>query len=230
MKDKGFYLLIGLGGIVLFIVLFLLRQAGDNQVVTLPPVPTLAANGRSVYTLTADSEARFTLNEILRGVPTTVVGTTSLVDGQIALNLDDLRTAELSPMQIAAIDLATDNNMRNNAIRVYILYTDSYPTITFTPTSVTGLPAQAAVGEQLAFTVTGDLTIIGISHEVTFEVTAVAETPERITGTASATIDRTDWEIAIPRVQGVADVDENVLLELDFTAQTDVQQPVNSSQ
>lgn len=218
MKNKGLYILIALGGLTAVTLFLLLRQPG-NAPVPLPETAHLAANGRTLYTLTPASQARFILGETLRGVPTTVVGVTNQVTGQLALTLDDLTTAELSPIQIAAADLATDNNLRNSAIRTYILYTNSHPIITFTPTSISGLPPQAVIEQPLAFSITGDLTMIGITHEVTFDGTAVAETPTRIIGTVAATIDRTRWELAIPRVQGVANVDEAVLLELDFVAE-----------
>ncbi len=220
MKNKGLFLLIALGGLTAVALLLLLRQPGD-QPSAIAPLPTLAANGRTLYTLTPDSEASFTLGETLRGMPTSVVGVTNQVSGQLALNLDDLATAELSSIQIAASDLTTDSNLRNSAIRTYILYTDRFPTITFTPTDITGLPQQGAVGETLTFSIAGDLAIIGIFHPVTFAVTAVAESPTRITGTATATIDRTQWELAIPRVQGVANVDESVLLEVNFVAEAE---------
>ena len=219
MKDKGLIVLGGVGLLIALLVLWLLLRPAPGSSTTILPEVTLVANGRSLYTLLpTESEARFTLNELLRGQPTTVVGRTRQVSGEIALTLDDLSTAEISPLQIAASTLATDNNLRNSAINTYILYTDRYPTITFTPTDIAGLPAQAAVGAPLSFTVTGDLTIIGISREVMFDVTAVAETPTRISGTAQATIHRSDWELTIPNVRGVASVDEDVLLELDFTA------------
>ena len=48
----------------------------------------------------AASEARFLIVEILRGEPKTVVGKTNQVTGQIAVDLNDLSTAAVGPVQV----------------------------------------------------------------------------------------------------------------------------------
>ncbi len=182
-------------------------------------VPTPPPTGPVIFEISqADSEVRFVLDELLRGDPTTVIGASDQVAGQIAVDLSDLSTTQLGIIQINARTLATDNNFRNRAIRNRILQTDDYEFITFAPTALTGLPDSAAVGEMVSFQIVGDLTIRDITQEATFaaEVTAVSDT--QLTGTAVATVQRADFELVIPEVEGVADVDEVVILEIDFTA------------
>jgi polyisoprenoid-binding protein YceI len=109
--------------------------------------------------------------------------------------------------------------MRNRAIRRFILQTDDYEFITFEPSTITGLPASAAVGESFDFQVTGDLTIRDISNEVTFAVSVTPVSETRLEGLASTTILRADYNLTIPSVPSVADVDEEVLVELEFVAE-----------
>ncbi len=165
-----------------------------------------------------ESEARYSLGELLRGQPTTVVGSTNQVAGQIIVNLNDLASTKVGVIRINARTLFTDNNLRNNSIRNRILFTDEFEFITFTPTEITGLPDSAAVGESVTFQITGELTIKDVTQVETFEVTAVAPTPSRLEGSASTTILRDDYQLFVPNVAAVANVDEEVVLEIDFVA------------
>jgi len=166
----------------------------------------------------AESQVRFQLDEDLRGARTTVVGATDQVAGEIALDLNDLSTAQMGVLQINARTLATDNNFRNRAIQNEILQTGSYEFITFTPTAINGLPASATVGEAITFTIDGDLTIRDVTQPVTFTVVATPVTETQLAGTASAVIVRADYNLAIPSVPNVANVEEEVELYIEFVA------------
>ena len=183
------------------------------------PEPTALPTGPIIFEISqAESEVRFILDELLRGDPTTVIGASDQVAGQIAVDLSDLSTAQLGIIQVNARTLETDNNFRNRAIRNRILQTNDYEFITFAPTDLTGLPDSAAVGETISFQIVGDLTIRDITQEATFEVEVTAVSATQLTGTAVTTVQRADFELVIPEVEGVADVDEAVILEIDFTA------------
>lgn len=189
---------------------------------TTAPEPTAeAAPTGAATTFTIDSAAsqvRFQLDEDLRGVRTTVVGTTDQVAGQLAVNLADLSQTQVGVIQINARTLVTDNNFRNRAIQNEILDTGDYEFITFTPTAVEGLPASAAIGETITFTLVGDLTIRDVTLPATFTVEATAVSDTQITGTATAVVNRADFGLQIPSVPNVANVEEEVELYIDFTA------------
>ena len=172
-----------------------------------------------IYSISQDaSEVRFELGEDLRGVRTAVVGVTDQIAGELAVNLSDLASTQVGTIQINARGLATDNNFRNRAIHNEILQTGAYEFITFTPTAVEGLPDAAAPGETVNFTVTGDLTIREITQPVTFEVAATAASADSLSGTATATVNRVYFDLRIPSVPNVANVDEEVRLTIDFVA------------
>lgn len=166
----------------------------------------------------AQSEARFVINEVLRGTPTTVVGKTSNVAGQIAFAADDPASTRVGQIVIGARDLATDNNFRNRAIANEILHTNQFEFITFTPTSITGLPDSVAVGESYSFQMVGDLTITDQTREVTFETTATLVDAATLQGEAATTIAYADFGLTIPFAQSVDAVEETVVLELSFVA------------
>ena len=182
--------------------------------------PTEAPAGTAlVFTIDQSaSQVRFQLDEELRGQPTTVVGTTDQVAGQLSVNLADLSQTQVGIIQINARTLATDNNFRNRAIQNEILDTGSFEFITFTPTGIEGLPASATVGEAISFSLVGDLTIRDITQPATFTVEATAVSETQIVGTATAVVNRTDFGLQIPSVPSVANVEEQVELYIDFTA------------
>ena len=172
-----------------------------------------------VYTIdSAASEVRFQLDEDLRGVRTTVIGVTDQVAGQLSVNLADLSQTQVGVIQINARTLVTDNNFRNRAIQNEILDTGSFEFITFTPTGIEGLPASASIGETISFALVGDLTIRDVPLPATFNVEATAVSETQITGSATAVVNRADFGLQIPSVPNVANVEEEVELYIDFTA------------
>lgn len=178
-----------------------------------------AAGGLIIFEVSSDqSEVRFELDEDLRGNRITVVGTTDQVAGQIALDFSDLSTAQVGEILINARTLATDNNFRNRAIQNEILDTAEYEFISFVPTAVNDLPESVAIGEEITFTIDGDLTIRDVTEAVTFTVVATAVSESQISGTANATVLRETYGLTIPEVPNVANVEEEVELIITFVA------------
>lgn len=166
----------------------------------------------------AESEARFLIGEILRGQPQTVVGVTDQVAAEIVVDLNNPADAQLGTVQVNARALATDESRRNRAIGNWILETGDFEFINFNPTEIFGLPEELVFGENVSLEITGDLTIRDITDEVTFQATVTPVSESRLEGLASTTINRGDFELTIPSVPFVADVDEEILLEIEFVA------------
>lgn len=168
-----------------------------------------------------ESEVRFELDEVLRGQPRTVVGRTDQVAGQILVNFDNPAATEVSTIRINVRTLRTDEEFRNRAIRGEILLSarDEFEFGEFQPTSIAGLPESVTMGESFTFQITGNLVLRGASNEVTFDVTVTPVDETRLEGTASAVVDRTLYAMEIPDVPGVANVEEEVELYIDFVAE-----------
>ena len=90
--------------------------------------------------------------------------------------------------------------------------------IVFTPTSISALPDSVKVGDELTLKVTGDLTIAGVTKEVTFDVTTTLKSQDQLTGQAQVTVQRADFNLTIPNVPFVANVGDSVILNLNFVA------------
>jgi polyisoprenoid-binding protein YceI len=190
-------------------------EVGDS-----PPVETTAADvapaASNTYTISSgESTVSFTLQEVLRGVDTTVVGSTDQVAAEILVDFNDPSASVLGEVVVNARTLATDSSNRTRTVRGAILDTDTFEFITFSPTSIDGLPTVAT--DSFTFTVTGDLTIRDVTRSVTFDID-VSGSEERLEGTASALVNRTDFGLVIPNVPFVANVGEDVTLTIEFVA------------
>lgn len=174
-------------------------------------------SGQIVFQIVpTESLARFTIYEELRGSPKDVIGETDLVSREILVDQSDLSQSKVGVIQINARDFATDDERRNSAIRNRILQTDTYEYILFAPTSIEGLSGSGEIGKTYTFRLTGDLTIREVTKPITFAVTVAAESTTRLSGNAVATIRRSDFDLIVPNVPFVANVADEVKLELIF--------------
>lgn len=177
--------------------------------------------GALVFTIVPEeSLVSFELDEVLMGQPKTVVGTTNQISGQISVNPDSPAESEIGTIEINVRTLATDSGLRDRAIRSQILQSalDDYEFAHFIPAEITGMPESVTVGEAFTFQVTGDLVIKGITQSVTFEATVTAVSETRLEGSANTTVTREMYNMQIPNAPGVANVEEEVLLTINFVA------------
>jgi polyisoprenoid-binding protein YceI len=164
------------------------------------------------------AKVSFRINEVLRGSAYTVVGKTDQVAGEFTFDPENPAAAELGAITINARTLTTDDDTRNRALGNQILNTSDYEYITFTPTSLSGLPGTVTTGQPFTFQALGDLTIKDVTKPATFAVTVTPEADGSVLGSATSTINYTDWGVSIPSVPFVASVDKQVTLALSFTA------------
>jgi polyisoprenoid-binding protein YceI len=181
-----------------------------------------ADNRRLFAIVPEESEVRFGLDEVLRGEPTRVIGRTDQIAGQIRVDFDTPSLSEVGTIRINARTLMTDQEMRNRTIRSQILQSsqDEFEFSEFQPTSIEGMPDSVTMGEPFTFTMIGDLTVRDITQPVTFEVTVTPVSEDEITGLATTQVMRADFNLVIPSVPSVADVSEEVDLEIEFTARS----------
>ncbi|GEM_PF-494140 len=174
--------------------------------------------GTTFAIVAEESEARFIIEEELLGQPKTVIGTTNALSGELTVDTENPAASAIGTIQIEAGTFITDNDRRNGAIRRFILQSNQYQFITFTATELMGLPDAIAVGDDVEFEVTGDLTVRDISSPVLFIVTLQVVSESELRGTASTIVVRDALELTIPQVPSVANVGEEFIIEFDFVA------------
>jgi polyisoprenoid-binding protein YceI len=165
----------------------------------------------------AGNEARYRVREQLAGfdLPRDAVGATKNVTGQITLGSDGKVVQESSKLTIKLDELKSDQTRRDNYLRRSTLETSKYPTAEMVPSALEGLLLPIPAGSSQTFSVRGDLTVHGVTHPTTWNVTARAEGKD-IVGTASTAFTFKDFGLDQPRVPIVLSVADTIRLEYDF--------------
>ena len=168
---------------------------------------------------TTGNEARYRVREQLAGVefPSDAVGKTSQVTGAIVIGADGQIIREGSSFTVDLASIQSDNQRRDGYVRRNTLQTDSFPKAVFVPTLAQGLPAARPATGDIAFQLTGELTIHGVTRPATWQVKATRTASGAVSGTATTNFKFGDFGMRIPRVGRVLSVDDSITLEYDFT-------------
>ena len=174
--------------------------------------------GQTLVIVAEESEARFSIDELLFGQPKTVIGITNAISGELTVDAANPAASVIGPIQIDAGTFVTDNDRRDGAIRRFILQSNQYQYIIFNSTELSGMPDSVAVGDKIEFEITGDLTVREVTNSVLFIVTLQVVSESELRGSAAAIVVRDDFELTIPQVPNVANVGEEFIIEFDFVA------------
>lgn len=185
-----------------------------------PPSDSGAANGgTTVVTLLEGSEALYRINEQLanRNLPNDAIGTTEDIDGQIVFSADGTVDAEQSKITVNVKTLQSDSDRRDRYIRGRSLESDDFPNVEIVVQDVQGLPWPLPASGQVAFQMSGDLTIRDQTRLVTWDVTANFDGGE-VEGLAMTEVTFEQFAITKPSVAFVLSVADEIGLEFEFKA------------
>ena len=220
-------------GVAAVIGVWLLRSDDPNLLTEAPAIPTATSGGADVAPTTAatanlpagvrrfvvasgESSAKYVVEETLRGLPATAVGTTTDVTGEIYLSKDGLYKDLPSKFKVDLRTLKTDESMRDNYVRQNVLRTGQFPFAEFVVESVSGFPAGYAEGTEISLTLNGTMTVKGQSKPVTFTVKA-RQAGNTLTATADTQFNMTDFGIQPPEVV-LAKAKDGVILQVVLIA------------
>ena len=188
------------------------------------PSPTVAAtvSAAGPWTFTVDPSSKVTVRvrEVLARVqlPGDAVLTATGVRGSFTLNAD----GTFAPSSKITADLTTlrsDQSQRDEFIKDNTVQTRRFPTAEFVPTKTSGLPLPLSLSGDLAFAMTGNMTVHGITKEVTFEVKATRSGAKlSATATAAPTWKFGDFGMTIPRVATVLSIQDEIRVDVTLVA------------
>lgn len=163
-------------------------------------------------------EARYRVREQLASLalPSDAVGVTSAITGALVLNADGTVVSDESKFVVDITGLTSDRSMRDHYLQSNILKTGTYPTVEFVPKQVMGLSSPLPTSGNVTFQLVGDLTIMGFTRSITWEVTGTTTDGRDFNGTATTHFTFEDFGISQPRVPTVLSVQDNIQLEFDF--------------
>ena len=164
------------------------------------------------------SEARYRVREQLAALqfPSDAVGRTKAISGTVAFAGDGSIISSASKLTVDLRTLRSDQERRDNFIRMNTLEVSRYPTAELVPREARGLPWPLPTSGEATFQLVGDLTIHGTTRPVTWEVMAKFD-GNQVTGTATTSFKFEDFNMQVPRVAVVLSVENNIRLEVDFT-------------
>jgi polyisoprenoid-binding protein YceI len=146
------------------------------------------ADGSSTY-------AGYRVQEELSGVgANTAVGRTQNVSGTMTIEGTTLMALEVT---VDMTTLQSDKTQRDDQLRMRGLETDRFPTATFTLTQPIEVGQEPKAGETVELTAVGDLTLHGVTKQVSVPLQAVVSDGE-IQAIASFDVALADYHIEKP--------------------------------
>jgi polyisoprenoid-binding protein YceI len=168
--------------------------------------------------LTDGSTAGYRVQEQLAGInfPTEAVGTSAGLTGTIMLKPDGSVDSSQSKLSIDLKTLKSDQDMRDGYIRQRTLETDKFPTAEFVPTKVQGIPTPLPLMGQAGFQLTGNMTVHGVTKEITWNGLTTFAKDGSIAGRAWTEFDFPTFGLTKPTLARLLSVDDKIKLELVF--------------
>ena len=181
-------------------------EAGTSATPATPAVPAATFDGvvAGTWNVASGSQAGYRVREQLANLPaeSDAIGRTSGVAGSIALETSGASTSLTSgTLTVDTTSIRSDKQMRDNRMRNEGLQTDTFKTATFKLTAPVEIPAAALAGTASDITLTGDLTVHGVTKSV--QIPAKAQLVDGTVQVAgSITFPLADYSIVAPNVGG----------------------------
>lgn len=173
-------------------------QASVDPSITLP----------GTWTVAEGSQVGYRVKEVLFNQEAEAVGRTSEITGSFTIDGNSLTEGSF---EVDMASVTSDQSRRDGQFRGRIMEVETYPTATFEltePLDLSGINEQQTEGEATA---TGDLTVHGVTNEVTFDIKGV-RSGAQIQITGSIPIVFADYNIDNPS-GGPAQTEDSGLLE-----------------
>jgi polyisoprenoid-binding protein YceI len=168
--------------------------------------------GEFDYESATGTFAGFRIQEELASIGSaTAVGRTGDVTGTITIEGDTLVAAEFT---VDVSTITTNESRRDDNVQ-RALESGQFPTATFTITEPVSLGAAATTGEAVSVSAVGDLTIHGVTNQVTFALDAqlVGDT---IVVVGSTDVVFSDYDVQVPDSQIVLSVEDHGVVEMQL--------------
>jgi polyisoprenoid-binding protein YceI len=162
------------------------------------------------------NEARYRVREQLVRVnlPNDAIGKTNEITGQLLVDPDGTVIRDSSKITVVVTNLKSDKERRDNFIKRKVLESEKYPIVTLVPSTFKGVSAKPG-DAPVAFELTGDLTVHGVTHPTKWKVLAKADGSD-IVGSASTAFTFDEFTLEQPKVPVLLSVADTIKLEYDF--------------
>jgi len=156
------------------------------------------------WTVASGSQAGYRVTEQLANLPaqSDAIGRTDKVTGTITLTTNgSTTTLTAADLTVDTTSISSDKSQRDNRLRTEGLQTDTYPTARFKLTQPVAVPAAALTGTPSDVTLTGDLTLHGVTRSV--QIPAKAQLVDGTVSVAgSLSFPLSDYSMTAPNIGG----------------------------
>lgn len=185
------------------------------------PTDTPATTGATIYNIVpGESQLQYEVGEVFISENNrfaVAVGVTSQIQGEIMVDSTAPQNSSLGTITADISQFKSDSGRRDNAIRTRFLESQRFPTVTFVPAQIEGLPASYEPGQEIPLKISGDLTIRDVTKPVSFE--AVVRLSEgQLSGQATTTILMSDFGFGPISIAGILKTEDQAKVTLTFVA------------
>jgi polyisoprenoid-binding protein YceI len=198
---------------------FLAAQApGPGGPPRQPPPPPPPTAGMKAAIVSDGSSASYSVTEQLVGIdfPSDAIGVTPTITGALVIAADGSIPTGSSKITADLRNLKSDQDQRDGFIRMRVLETDKYPFAEFVPTKIQGIPLMIPFQGQAGVQITGNLTIHGVTKEVTFQGITTFNRDGTVAGRAKTSFTFATFGLTKPSIARLMSVDDKIGLELVF--------------
>lgn len=180
-----------------------------------PPTPPTAGAHLEIID---GSSGTYRVQEQFVGInfPSDAVATSPTVAGTLVIAPDGSIVTAQSKLTIDLRALKSDQDQRDNFVRTRTLETDKFPYAEFAPTRVEGIPVMIPTQGQVGFTLTGNMTIHGVTKEVVFKGIATFGRDSTVNGRAKTDFTFATFGLTKPAIGRLMSVDDKIELEVVF--------------
>lgn len=181
-----------------------------------PPPPPPPTAGATLELSSGSASYRVTEQMVGIDFPNDAEGTTDGVTGMLKINPDGSIASE-SKLTADLKGLKSDQDRRDNFIKSRVLETDKFPDAVFVPHKIEGLPKMIPSSGQAGISLTGDLTVHGVTKPVTFRgIVTFNPRESSAAGRASTTFSFSDFGINKPKIPMLLSVEDKITLDLVY--------------
>jgi len=180
-----------------------------------PPTPPPTAGAH--LDITDGSSASYRVTEQFVGIdfPNDAIGSSTAVAGSITIAKDGSITPD-SKLTVDLSKLSSDQDMRDNFVHTRTLETAKFPMAEFVPTKITGVPAMIPFQGQSGIQLTGNMTIHGVTKEVTFQGIATFNRDSTVAGRVKTSFTFGTFGLTKPAIARLMNVDDKIDLDIVF--------------
>jgi polyisoprenoid-binding protein YceI len=217
-------LILGAAGLgILYFAVF--AGSSPQKLALSSPTPSVSGSassaatpGAGTWTVDSGSQAGYRVREKLASLsaPSDAVGRTTAVSGTLTLaQAAGAYSVSAASISVDVSKLSSDQSRRDQRIHSQGLESDRFPTATFKLTSPIALTADAASGQTVRVSATGDMTIHGVTKAVTIPIDARLS-GSKIELVGSITFPFSQFGMTPPSIGGFVSVENNATLEFQL--------------